>query len=192
MIWLTNYLIGRFSKTCPRRPSNKPHETSVRKLIWVCEYRNKKNPNIEFTFKDVDEKILSSNILPLLDYINHRYDCSDFRVLQLLKLKFVGQDLLDKYPEINQKIKETLLNFKFWITEPGNDSMCYYSENHQMCFIACEYLIGKLYPNEIFTNDHKSGLDHQKSALNRFNAWIELRGKYSYSEFILVTTYRFL
>ncbi|MCQ2795028.1 MAG: hypothetical protein MJ214_02300 [Bacilli bacterium] len=183
MIWLINYLISHHSKTCPRRPPANVHATSIRKLVWVCEHRDKKNPNIEFTFNDIDEKILSASVLPLLDYVNHRYDCSDFRVIQLLKLKFIGQDLLDRYPEINQKIKESLLGFKFWITELGNDSMCYYSENHQMCFIACEYLIGKLYPDEIFTNDHKNGLEHQKIALERFNAWIELRSKYSYSEF---------
>ena len=183
MIWLTNYLIGRLSKTCPRRPTTNYQKHTLRKLIWVCEHQNKKHPNIEFTYSNVDEKILSDSVLPILDYVNHRYDCSDFRVLELIKLKFVGQNLLDKCPELNQKIKQAFLNFKFWITSPGNDSMCYYSENHQMCFIACEYLIGKMYPNEILTIDHKSGLEHQKLALERFNAWMELRGKYSYSEF---------
>ncbi|MCQ2792118.1 MAG: hypothetical protein MJ208_01195 [Bacilli bacterium] len=183
MFWLLNVLLSKLSKISPRRPSKQNATFDIGKLIWVCEYRDRKNPNIDFTFLDIDETKLSAYILPNLDYINHRYDCSDFRVIRLLKLKFVGQDLLDKYPEINQKIKETLLGFKFWITELGNDSMCYYSENHQMSFIACEYLIGKLYPNEIFTNDHKTGLEHQKFALERFNAWIELRNKYSYSEF---------
>lgn len=183
MFWLGNVLINRLTKTCPRRPTEPYNSYPVRKIIWVCEHRDQKNPDIDFTFNDLDEEMLSTHIYKMIDYINHRYDCSDFYVPQLLKLKFIAQDVLNKYPEIDRKIKDTLLGFKFWITDPGNDSMCYYSENHQMCYIACEYLIGKMYPNEIFTNDNKTGLEHQKRALERFNAWIQLRSKYSYSEF---------
>lgn len=182
MFWLINILIGLLTKSSPRRPL-KNISYSLRKIVWVCEYRDKKNPDIEFSFNDINEAILSNYILPVLDYVNKRYDCSDFYVIQLIKLKFIAQDLLDKYPVINQKLKTCLLNFKFWITDHGNDSMCYYSENHQMCFIACEYLIGQMYPNEIFSIDNKDGLEHQKRALERFNYWMELRNKYSYSEY---------
>jgi len=182
MFYLVNILKNKFNKPCPRRPSD-GGLVSIRKIIWVLEYRDKKNPNIEFSYQDIDEKLLSSYILPLIDYINHRYDCSDFRVLQLIKLKLVGQDVLDKYPNINKLVTETLLSFKFWVLEPGNDSMCYYSENHQITYIACEYLLGKMYPNSVFTIDNKTGLDHKLAALERFNYWIELRNKYSYSEF---------
>jgi len=183
MFWINNILKAKKQITCPRRPSNSYDVFSLRKILWLCEYRDKKNPYIEFTFKDIDIKLLNTTILPVLDYVNHRYDCSDFRVMQLLKLKFVAQDLLDKYKDLDKKINQTLLNFKFWILDPGKDSMCYYSENHQICYIANEYLIGKLFPTEKFTIDNKIGIEHQKRALEKFNYWIELRNKYSYSEF---------
>jgi len=183
MFWTINILKGLKGKTCPRRPAENYDVFSLRKILWVCEYRDKKNPNIEFTYKDINKDLLYSIINPVLDYVDHRYDCSDFRVMQLLKLKFVGQDLLDKYKDLDNKINQTLLNFKFWVLDPGKDSMCYYSENHQICYIANEYLIGKLFPNEKFKIDDKTGLEHQNRALERFNIWIELRNKYSYSEF---------
>lgn len=183
MFWAINILKGLKGKTCPRRPIENYDVFSLRKILWLCEYRNKKNPNIEFTYKDINKDLLYSIINPVLDYVDHRYDCSDFRVMQLLKLKFVGQDLLDKYKDLDNKINQTLLKFKFWILDPGKDSMCYYSENHQICYIANEYLIGKLFPNEKFKIDDKTGLEHQNRALERFNIWIELRNKYSYSEF---------
>lgn len=183
MFWLGNIALGLFTKSWPRRPPKKYDLYSLRKILWVCEYRDKKNPNIEFSFEDINEEMLSSILTPFLEYINKRYDCSDFRVMQLIKLKYIGQDILDKYPHLDKQIKDALIGFKFWLLSPGNDSMCYYSENHQLCFIACEYLIGKMYPNERFTNDNKLGSEHQKFALERFNIWMELRNKYSYSEF---------
>lgn len=183
MTWLLNIIVGLLSRSWPRRPPTKYDIYSLRKIIWVIENKGVENPNIEFSYEDINEGLLNKNLLPMCDYVNHRYDCSDFRILQIIKLKLIGQEILNKYPKVDKTIKETLLNFKFWLLSPGYDSMCYYSENHQLCFIACEYLIGKLYPNDLFKIDNKNGLEHQKIALERFNDWIELRNKYSYSEF---------
>jgi len=183
MTWLINALIGLSTKVINRRPKQEFDSTLFKKLLWVVSNRNKVNKTIDFKYEDIDEKLLDSALKPVLNYILNRHDCADFRCLQLLKFKLVANDLLEKYPNANNKIKDTLLSFKFWITSFGKDSMCYYSENHQIVFIACEYLIGILYPNEIFAIDNKTGIEHIKIAKDRFDYWMELRNKYSYSEF---------
>ena len=60
-------------------------------------------------------------------------------------------------------LKKTLLNFKYWMDEPGKDSMCYWSENHQILFASDEYLAGQLFPDDIFTNDGRTGKEHMES-----------------------------
>ena len=62
------------------------------------------------------------------------------------------------------RARQAILNFKYWMDEPGHDSMCYWSENHQILFAACEYLAGQLYPNEIFSNDGRKGKEKQERA----------------------------
>lgn len=85
-----------------------------------------------------------------LTYIDGRYDCSDFRVVSLIRILY---DHDDKLPESTaQALKESLTSFKYWMDQPGDDSMCYWSENHQILFSSAEYLLGHYYADETFSN----------------------------------------
>ena len=66
--------------------------------------------------------------------------------------------------------------------EPGSDSMCYWSENHQLIFAVCEYLAGKEWPDEVFPNAGMTGEEHRKKALERINIWLEQRFCFGFSE----------
>ena len=79
-----------------------------------------------------------SQIVVLLDYIDARHDCADFRLVSILRSLYCYHALLS--PQITAAMKRTVLGFKYWMDEPGHDSMCYWSENHQLLFAACEYL----------------------------------------------------
>lgn len=107
------------------------------------------------------------------DYIDTREDCNDFRMISLQRLLIQYNDKLPE--EIKNRIKSTVLNFRYWMTEKGNDNMCYWSENHQLLFASCEYIASKLYPEEVFTNTGQLGKDKVVYALERINHWFEMR-----------------
>lgn len=116
------------------------------------------------------------------DYMKNRFDCSDFRAQLMFKIyKDYSYKLSERCSEL---IKNTFLNFKYFMDEPGSDSMCYWSENHQLLFAVAEYLAGQQWPDEIFTNSFMSGSEHKKKAAKRIDAWMEQRFKYGFSEYL--------
>lgn len=116
------------------------------------------------------------------DYMGHRFDCSDFRAQLLFKIyKDYGDVLSDRCRSL---IKNTFLNFKYFMDEPGDDSMCYWSENHQILFAVSEYLAGQQWQDEIFTNSGMSGRQHMEKAAKRIDAWMYQRFNYGFSEYL--------
>ena len=97
------------------------------------------------------------------EYMNKRFDCADFRAQMLFKI-YKDCPLSDRCSAL---IKKTFIGFKYFIDEPGDDSMCYWSENHQILFAVSEYLEGQEWPDEIFTNDGKTGAEHMQKAGKR-------------------------
>ena len=73
-----------------------------------------------------------------LDFIDKRIDCSDFVLLGILRLLLQFGDAISLSDRIIEKAKETVLGFKYWPDEPGRDSMCTWTENHQILFSVCE------------------------------------------------------
>lgn len=119
-----------------------------------------------------------------LEYIDHRYDCADFVLLGIIRLLYqfpdsglVDQGLLDQ-------AAKTVLNFKYWPDEPGIDSMCYWTENHQIMFLANEYLAGQMFPGDTFTNSGMTGEQKMAHARPRILQWLELRFKTGFSEWL--------
>ncbi len=115
-------------------------------------------------------------------YINGRFDCSDFRVVLLFKMYKECKCVMSS--RCSELIKKTLLDFKYFMDEPGKDSMCYWSENHQILFAVNEYLAGQEWPEEIFSNAQMSGKEHMIKAKERIEAWMEQRFKYGFSEYL--------
>ncbi|MBQ9946113.1 MAG: hypothetical protein IJO68_06275 [Clostridia bacterium] len=121
-------------------------------------------------------------LLRQCEYVNRRFDCADFRLQLLIKIYI---DFPDSLPcDSRELIKKTLLGFKYHMDEPGEDSMCYWSENHQIMFAAAEYLTGQLWPDEIFTNDNNNGKYHRQKAKNRIEHWMKQRFYYGFSEYL--------
>jgi len=132
----------------------------------------------------IDNDTILAAVKPIKQYLDSRYDCSDFMTPSMLRLLYKHGDLLqERSPQGYALLKETLIDFKYWMTEPGKDSMCYWSENHQILFSVAEYLAGKLWPDEIFTNDGTTGRAHMLRAEKRIGYWMEHRFYYGFSEF---------
>jgi len=106
-------------------------------------------------------------------FINERKDCSDFYLVGLFKLwkEYRHTDLLD--PELWEEMKSCVLNFRYWIDEPGDDVMWFFSENHSLLFHTCELLGAQLFPDEVFTNSGETGAVHRAKGEQRLTHWFE-------------------
>lgn len=135
----------------------------------------KTNPS--FTEDEVYTLLLKQS-----EYMRKRFDCADFRAQMLFKIyKDCGDKLSDRCKEL---IKKAFLDFKYFMDEPGDDSMCYWSENHLLLFAVSEYLAGQEWPNEIFSNNGMNGKEHMQKAKVRIDAWMEQRFNFGFSEYL--------
>lgn len=123
----------------------------------------------------------------LCDYIDQRFDCADFRATRLLKAIWAYPHLLSD--SAKERIHTTLLNFKYWMDEPGDDSMCYWSENHQLLFHTCEYMAGSLWPDDIFPNSGMTGQQHAAKALPKLLQWFRHKWDFGFIEWHSNTYY---
>ena len=127
--------------------------------------------------KEIDWNSLNGT----LEFIDKQYDCSDFRYVNLVRILY---EFGDQIPEKTlSRIEKTLFDFRYWWDEPGENSMCYWSENHQILFASAEYLCGQLYPDVVFANSGLTGREHMEKARKRALDWLEMRWAYGFTEF---------
>lgn len=117
-------------------------------------------------------------------FVRDRYDCADFTLAALLRLlyRYQGTGLLGT--ELEHEIEEIALTFKYWITEPGQDVMCYWTENHQALFATAELLAGQLFPDRTFANNGQTGRQHAAHAIAALRKWLDWRVRYGFSEWL--------
>jgi hypothetical protein len=117
-----------------------------------------------------------------IDNINRRADCSDFYLAGLLGM-LVRFGSHESFPAaLKPKLETCILNFKYWMDEPGSDTMCYWTENHQILFHACEVLAGQCYPDALFSNNGKTGAWHRAKGEQRALAWLNKRAMGGFRE----------
>ncbi|WP_200975577.1 hypothetical protein [Echinicola sp. 20G] len=116
-----------------------------------------------------------------LEFIKQEYDCSDFRLVNLIRIMYEFEDRVPA--SYKSKIEGVLFNFRYWLDEPGENSMCYWSENHQILFASAEFLIGQKYPNVMFPNSGLTGNQHMEKAKVRILDWLKMRWDYGFTEF---------
>lgn len=133
------------------------------------------------------ERIDEAELLGLCDFVDARIDCADFRMMAILKTMYKWQHLLSA--ETVDRCRATILGFKYWMDEPGDDGMCYWSENHQCLFATCELLAGQLYPDEVFTNNGITGAERIARGTIRLRRWLHDRFRFGYTEWLSNTYY---
>ncbi len=165
-----------------RISSYKPHPLKPQNDIRLEQdqiYRELVNGNTDIDWDRLDGT---------LEYINGQYDCADFRMVSLIRIIY---EFGDQIPESTmKKIRETLFEFRYWWDEPGENSMCYWSENHQILFASAEYLIGQKYPGVVFTASGLTGKEHMAKARTRALNWLEMRWNYGFIEFYSEVYYK--
>ena len=131
-------------------------------------------------FEDTD--LISANLEGALERIDIREDCADFTANALIRFYLENEHRLQ---DVNkQEIMKSLTGFKYWMDQYDgrSDSMCHWSENHQILFAVTEYLAGKTWPDAVFA-DGNTGDTHVEFAKERINAWMEQRYLYGFNEY---------
>jgi len=118
-----------------------------------------------------------------LDFIRARRDCADFVIHAVLRwqLQFARHPGL---ADLDDEAWRTILDFKFWPDEPGSDSMCSWTENHQILFASAAYVAGQARPDAVFTNSGRRGRELVEIHRGRIERWLDLRFRTGFSEWL--------
>lgn len=114
-------------------------------------------------FRDILEETLT--------IIEQRWDCADFISVPLL---WAYANHADQFPaDLRARTESTLLNFRYWVDEPGNDVMWFWSENHALCFHVSQLLAGQIFPDGHFTASNRQGSEQARLAAERLHLWFD-------------------
>ena len=129
---------------------------------------------------------MPADMQEIFDKLEAFEDTGDFDVNRLLFLW--GRQADNLSPELADAIKERILAFKYWWTEPTPegvvDSQYYWTENHQIIILANEYVAGQTFPDEEFTNSGMTGEEHVAHAEEELAKWFEWRSRFGFSEWL--------
>jgi hypothetical protein len=125
-----------------------------------------------------------ANLNAALDYIDRRFDCSDFSLHGLLRLFYLYRDNPDFPATTRARLGQTILNFKYQEDEPGPTMMFTRSENHRILFHSAEFLAGNLFPGATFPNSGMSGGQHAEKGARLANEWMRDRAKHGFEEWL--------
>lgn len=119
----------------------------------------------------VDEKRAESIISEELEGVRKRRDCSDFHFIMIIYIYKTFPEKLSAGLEL--AIEEAMLHYRYWIDEPGDDVMWFFSENHALLFHICQYLAGESLPDRIFTNSGNTGEQLKNKAYILLKEWFD-------------------
>jgi hypothetical protein len=105
-----------------------------------------------------------------LPIIRDLHDCADFVLVPLLWCRI-------RWPErigaaTRARIDETILAFRYWMDEPGNDVMWYFSENHALLYHTACHLAGTLLPDATFMRSGRKGREQAEIGRRRLLEWL--------------------
>ncbi|WP_122523305.1 hypothetical protein [Pannonibacter phragmitetus] len=117
----------------------------------------------------------------ILPSIEDCHDCADFSLVPLIWSRTVwGNDINSK---TRDRIDRAILNFRYWMDEPGNDVQWYFSENHALLFHTASYLAGHLLPGAAFVRSGRKGAEQSQIGAARVRAWLDHFEHWEMAEF---------
>jgi hypothetical protein len=118
-----------------------------------------------------DPGLCAALIEDALDRIAQREDCSDFWMPPLLWLLRTWPRMLGQ--PLRERARQAILRWRYWMDEPGNDVMWFWSENHALCFHAAQYLAGQAFPDDVLANSGRTGREQRALGRERLLRWFE-------------------
>ena len=106
-----------------------------------------------------------------LGAIEERRDCSDFVMVPLLwALMTYGE----RFPtDLAERARRAVLDYRYWVDEPGNDVMWFWSENHVLCFHVSQLLAGQWLGAERFSASGRLGAEQAELGRIRLHKWFD-------------------
>ncbi|MBP1849726.1 hypothetical protein J2Z17_001147 [Rhizobium halophytocola] len=123
------------------------------------------------------DRMIADTLPTILDC----HDCADFALVPLLWCRTAYATSIA--PEIVARIDETILAYRYWMDEPGNDVQWYFSENHALLFHTAAYLAGALLPEARFQRSGRIGREQSAVGLSRVRAWLDHFEQWEMAEF---------
>ena len=130
--------------------------------------------------QSVHEGILAAG----LDYIEDRRDCSDFLAHAYIRLLLAPGLSKGLSPASRERVASVLADFKYWPDEPGADSLCTWTENHQILYASAALVLGQAWPGTLFANSGRTGAQQAERARPRVLRWLDLRFRTGFSEWL--------
>lgn len=106
-----------------------------------------------------------------LPAIEQCYDCADFSLVPLLWARIQHGHRLA--PALVARIDAAILDYRYWMDEPGNDVQWYFSENHALLFHTACYLAGHLHPESRFRRSGRIGVEQSETGRQRLMEWFD-------------------
>ncbi len=116
-----------------------------------------------------------------LPAIEDCHDCADFILVPLLWCRARFGEAIGA--ELRDRIDAAVLDYRYWMDEPGNDVQWYFSENHALLFHTAAYLAGNMFPQARFTRSQRTGTEQSKVGLERVRAWLDHFEAWEMAEF---------
>lgn len=124
-------------------------------------------------------------LMATVNKIRRKEDCADFYLGSVIMFLRQYREYIDQ--PLYEDIKKVILDFRYWIDEPGNDVMWFFSENHALLFHIGQYLAGDLFPDETFTASNRLGSEQKSIGKARLVEWFDLFNQYGFAEWNSVT-----
>ncbi|WP_277405879.1 hypothetical protein [Lacrimispora xylanisolvens] len=106
-----------------------------------------------------------------LEGVRSRKDCSDFHFIIMIYIYRMFHSRISD--TLKNALEETMVQYRYWIDEPGDDVMWFFSENHALLFHCCQYLTGTYLPDRIFTNSGKTGAEVKERGEELLHQWFD-------------------
>jgi hypothetical protein len=117
----------------------------------------------------------------VLPSIEDCHDCADFALVPLIWSRIAwGRDI---GAATRARIDAAILNYRYWMDEPGNDVQWYFSENHALLFHTAAYLAGHLFPEATFVRSGRRGAEQRAVGAARVRAWLDHFEAWEMAEF---------
>lgn len=130
-----------------------------------------------------------SALADALKFVDDRNDTADFTMAGLVRLYYKQSTSGNLTTEQVAAMRRTFINFKYWLDEPNPSLMELWTENHQILSHSSEYLAGQLFPDEVFTNNGKTGRWHMEHARKMLLRWIDFHARTGFAEWDSVPYY---
>ncbi len=106
-----------------------------------------------------------------LGAIEDCHDCADFLLVPLLWARLRWGEAIGT--ATRARVDEAILGFRYWMDEPGNDVMWYFSENHALLFHTACHLAGTLFPDRRFVRSGRRGAEQRTIGAGRIRRWFD-------------------